>query len=161
MLFAVAFVFVVAYAMASDARDLVIPNWTSLALIGLFFGHALLADRAIPIASHVAVAAAAFAGGYLLYMRGWVAGGDVKLLTAMALWAGPAAFPEMLFVVSLAGLALALAIRTYQRFDFLIEASAIGARTRRFVPRWARHGLCPYGLAIGAGALYSLPALFA
>lgn len=157
-LFATAFVFIVIYAVVCDTTRLVIPNWTSGTLILLFFAHTLLSQKSAAIGMHLLVAVAVFAVCYLLYLARWFAGGDVKLLTAVSLWAGPDIFPQMLFAISILGLLLALAVRGYQRYGFLVEGA--DGRVARIVPRWAKHGLCPYGFAIGLGALAFVPKLF-
>jgi prepilin peptidase CpaA len=157
-LFATAFVFIVIYAVVCDTTRLIIPNWTSGMLILLFFAHALLSEKTPAIGMHLLVAVAVFAACYMLYLARWFAGGDVKLLTAVSLWAGPDLFPQMLFVISILGLLLALAVRGYQRYGFLVDGA--DGRVARIVPRWAKHGLCPYGFAIGLGALAFVPKLF-
>jgi prepilin peptidase CpaA len=56
----------------------------------------------------IAAAALLLAVGFLLFERGMLGGGDVKLLTAAGLWAGFDQLPLMLLVTSLSGGALAL-----------------------------------------------------
>ena len=49
-----------------------------------------------------------FVVGAILFSRGWLGGGDVKLLTAATLWVGPAGTPTLLLLTSVLGGGLAL-----------------------------------------------------
>ncbi len=49
-----------------------------------------------------------FALGLLAFSRGWLGGGDVKLMTAIAAWTGLAGLPLMFLATSISGGALAL-----------------------------------------------------
>ena len=51
-----------------------------------------------------------FVAGALLFSRGLIGGGDVKLLTAATLWAGPGLTPALLIVTALLGGLLTLAL---------------------------------------------------
>ena len=53
-------------------------------------------------------ALAVFLGGAVLFARGWLGGGDVKLLSAATLWAGAPQALGLLVVTGLLGGALAL-----------------------------------------------------
>ncbi len=56
----------------------------------------------------IGCAAAVFLGGAVLFARGYLGGGDVKLLAAATLWAGPAGTPTLLMLTGVLGGALAL-----------------------------------------------------
>jgi prepilin peptidase CpaA len=159
-LFAALFIFLIAYTVVSDMTRLVIPNWASIALVMLFFGFLPFSNRSLPVGDHVLVALAVFAGCFVLYVRRWLAGGDVKLLAAVALWAGPDHILELLFLTSLCGLGLALAVRASQIYLKWFPAGGPAPALMRLIPKWARHGLCPYGMAIGVAALAIVPADF-
>ena len=88
-------------------------------------------------------AGAVFVAGALLFSRGFIGGGDVKLLTAATLWAGPSLTPALLIVTGLLGGVLTIV---------LVAPLAMGVR------RLMRHphgglGPVPYGVAIAAAAL--------
>lgn len=92
-------------AAFTDIRSRQISNWLNGAIaLGapLFWwssGLALWPDIAMQLG--VAVAAfAVFAGLFALKMMG---GGDVKLLTVLALWVSPVIFMQLLVVMALAG----------------------------------------------------------
>ena len=77
-----------------------------------------------------------------LFAAGAMGGGDVKLLSALALWIAPARFAQLLVVMALAGGVLALA--------------SLCARTMHHsANRGATSGV-PYGIAIAVGGLWVL-----
>src|SRR5206468_1562851 len=100
---------------------------------------------------HVAAGSAVFAIAIVLYSLGWFGGGDVKLLGAVALWAGPVQVYELAALTGLIGGALGIilvAVRCLLRY---CPALWCPAPLDRMVV-WARDGVCPYGLAIGSAA---------
>jgi prepilin peptidase CpaA len=159
LFFAAVFVFIVSWAIASDTRRLLIPNWIPLGLIAGFVLFVILGDKELPVLQHVGVAVLVFLVAFAAYAANWMAGGDVKLYAAVALWAGPTYILPLVLITGLAGLALALMVRSAGHYLKLNEGGAASA-VLRLVPRWVRQGLIPYGVAIGAGALATVPAIF-
>jgi prepilin peptidase CpaA len=158
LVFAGGFTFLVVLAVVSDARQLVIPNWISLSLVGAFAAYAMLVEPMPPVLAHIGVALAVFAVGVLLFVVRWFAAGDVKLLAAVALWAGPSASLWLVTLTTLLGALLAIGVLGARWLDNYGEAIGMPSGLRWLLPRWARHGLCPYGVAIGAAALLTVPA---
>jgi prepilin peptidase CpaA len=157
--FANAFVFLIAYATISDYRHLKIPNWISVALCGVFLAYAPHFATWSDILGHIGVASAVLVLAIALYALGWFGGGDVKLLAAVALWAGPHQVFELAVLTGLIGgalgvLLLALRLLLHRRPSLWCPAPL----DRVLV--WARQGVCPYGLAIGAAALICVPKMF-
>ena len=52
--------------------------------------------------SHVGAALSVLAAGVLLFLRGWLGAGDVKLMAAVALWTGFAYLAQFVVFVALA-----------------------------------------------------------
>jgi prepilin peptidase CpaA len=128
-------------AAFTDMRRRQIDNWLNGAIaLGapLFWwssGLALWPDIALQIG--VAVAAfAAFAGLFALKMMG---GGDVKLLTVLALWVSPTVFLQLLVVMALAGGLLTVVMVMWHTMRRQKDKLAI-----------------PYGVAIAFGGLWVL-----
>lgn len=126
-------------AAFTDIRHRRIDNWLNAAIAltaPLFWwasGLALWPDVAMQLG--VAVAAfAILAGMFALNMMG---GGDVKLLTALALWVPPAAFLKLIIIMALAGGVLTIALGAWHV-------------VRRRKDRLA----IPYGVAIAFAALW-------
>lgn len=137
-------------AGAQDLRTMHIANGFSLAIAGLFvvwagaelaIGKMSFGEFGVSLACGLgvfAVAAAAFAVGAL-------GGGDVKLLAAVSLFAGPGQLVNFLAVTAIAGGLLGLAILAGAPIGQPAGAGPLRARLRS--------GL-PYGPAIAAGGLW-------
>lgn len=128
-------------AAVTDLRSRTIANWLNAAVaLGapLFWwasGLALWPD----VALQVGVAAASFALLAGLFALGAMGGGDVKLLTALALWVPPALFLQLLVVMALVGGLLTIVMGGWH------------------VARRRRERLAiPYGLAIACAGLWVL-----
>ena len=95
-------------AAMSDAVTFLIPNRYAAAIGAAFLVYA--AGKPLPLWLHgIAAAALLLAVGVLLFDRGILGGGDVKLMSAIALWTGFDDLPLLLLVTGFAGGALALA----------------------------------------------------
>ncbi len=151
------FVALLAVAVVSDLRGLLIPNWVSLGLLAGFLGYAALAPEGADLRGHAIVAAIAFAALFCLYVFGWFGGGDVKLLSAIMLWAGPQHGAQVIVGVALAGGAIAILLLLTGR---ILKAypKAIVYFPRR-VGQWARLGVFPYSIPIVIGAISLLPVI--
>ncbi len=141
-------------AALHDAAVRTIPDWipVSLALAGL--GLRLWDGNAIA-GLVIAVLLLVFFG--ILWLCGFIGGGDMKLIPAVALVLPPSGVPAFILCVALAGGPLAL---TYLALSFVVPRPGPGPR-RGLAARilkaeaWRMHrrGPLPYALAIGAGAL--------
>jgi len=136
------------FAAASDAFRMRIPNALILFLLaGYAFFVALSPPGWADLAASAAVGMAILAVGMILFARGWMGGGDVKLLAVSGLWFGPAAMPAFLLLTALAGGLVTLGVIAFR---------ATGAH--RHSGGWiaALHdpsGRVPYGIAIAAAAV--------
>ncbi len=132
----------------TDIRSRRIPNILSIALVDIFIlrGLALMLVSDVSLAVlwvwPLVTAGGIFLVGLLMFARGIIGGGDVKLLAALALFAGPAFILPTLFVMSVAGGLIALAM--------LIRLRLIPSKDSTTPNHEASaHALkVPYGLAI-------------
>src|SRR6516165_10579225 len=101
-----------ATAAFEDLRRLIIPNGLILALCVLWPLYVATAPMLTLVAAGTAAlyAVAVFLVGALLFSRGLIGGGDVKLLAAATLWAGPASTPALLVVMRVLGGLLTLVL---------------------------------------------------
>jgi len=76
------------YGAVKDLKDYSVSNVLVSILAGLFFLHALLSGRWVALHENVAFAVLMFAVLLVCYWRGWMGGGDVKLLAVAFLWVG-------------------------------------------------------------------------
>ncbi|WP_245906530.1 A24 family peptidase [Teichococcus aestuarii] len=145
-----------AVAAWRDIATRTIPDTVSIlaALIGLAARLALGPQAAL---LSVLTAAVLFALLLFLFARGALGGGDVKLMSALALGMAPAMVWDFLVVTALAGGVLAL---VYLALSWLLPAHlARPATAGGILPRlchveaWRirRRGPLPYGLAIALG----------
>lgn len=127
------------YAAFTDLRRRQIDNWLNIAIVvaaPCFWwasGLSLWPD----VAFQFGVALVAFAILAGLFALNAMGGGDVKLLTALALWVPPLAFVKLLFVMAVAGGVLTIVLGSYHI-----------ARRRKDRLQ------IPYGLAIAFGGLW-------
>ncbi len=148
------FIGVMVAAAVVDLRRLVIPNGLVLALCVLWLLHIESTPGVTPVAAlqTLAWAALTLTGGCLLFARGLIGGGDVKLFAAATLWAGAGGLPRLLALTALIGGGLAL-----------LFLSPLGPRLTAIRPadpapagsgalRVGRTPI-PYGVAIAAAAL--------
>ena len=143
-----------ATAAFEDCRRLIIPNGLILGLCILWPAHVATAPALTLAAAGFAAlsAVAVFTAGALLFSRGLIGGGDVKLLAAATLWAGPGATLPLLFLTGLLGGVLCLLLLSP------VGALIAAARPTFGDPsgdpaRGPNRVLVPYGVAIAAAAL--------
>ena len=96
-------------AARSDLRSFTIENRYP-AIIVAAYPAALFGLPPSVWSLGLATGALALLIGALLFARQWVGGGDVKLVSAVALWAGPLFIDDFLMVTSVAAVFLAAAI---------------------------------------------------
>jgi prepilin peptidase CpaA len=133
----------VAGAAYADIRHFEIPDGWSIAIAALFVVFAVIAPPVEPWWAHIAAGAGVFFIGALLFSRGWLGGGDVKLLAACALWAGFSGLPWLLLGTAFAGGLLAL----------IAVIGRMLADPGVTYPGLKRHGPLPYAVAILGGAI--------
>ncbi len=105
-----AFVFCICYAIVSDFTRLRIANWIPATLTALFLVYAVIRLDVSTFGAHLMLAGMVFAFGFVSFVLGWVGGGDVKLMTALTLWAGPSLGPDLLILTTLGGGIMAFAL---------------------------------------------------
>jgi len=148
----VAFALLLLLAAWQDLRTMRIADSLSLAIVAVFAvwalsGVALGTLSLSTIGLAVVCAVVLFGAGAAAFAVGAFGGGDVKLLAAASLFAGPALISDFLMVTALAGGALGVAILAGAPIGPDVPAADATVRAR------LRGGL-PYGPAIAAGGLW-------
>ncbi|MBV9439299.1 MAG: prepilin peptidase [Candidatus Eremiobacteraeota bacterium] len=139
---------ITAAAAVSDLRTRRIPNLLPLALvIGALALHAF--DGFPALAADVCVGVVAFVAGTLAFARGWLGGGDVKLIAAAAVAAGAGGALSLVLDVLIAGGVLAVADAVRRGRVRALVASTIVSSMGGVPTEGTR---LPYGVAIAAGA---------
>ena len=132
------------FAAVTDLRRRQIDNWLNVAIaLGapLFWLASGLSLGSVGI--QLAVAFAAFAVLAGLFAIGAMGGGDVKLLTALALWIEPTGFLKLLIIMALLGGVLTIVCGAWH----------IARRNKGKIA-------VPYGIAIASAGLWTLAGLY-
>ncbi|MDX1541336.1 MAG: prepilin peptidase [Geminicoccaceae bacterium] len=155
-------------AALEDLRTRRIPNWLVVG-VGVLWLPWLIAGPASagwPLA--LLLALVAFLAGLLLFTRGILGGGDVKLITVVMLWAGLEHLALFTFVMSLTGGLLAVLSLIWQRYGWMIVPLLVPLQPTFGALRPIRRDgpatpageatepapvSLPYGIAIAAGGL--------
>lgn len=129
------------YAAFTDIKSRTISNVLNagIALAAPAFWWASGVDLWPGVAMHIGVALATFAVTAGLFAIRMMGGGDVKLLTALALWIEPTWFLQLVIIMALAGGVLTIVMGVYH-----------------FMKRQREKLAVPYGVAIAFAGLWVL-----
>lgn len=146
------------YVAAMDVATRLIRNEICLALA--FLGIVSQLTSPMQLAESLIAAAILFLFLFIIYLRGWMGGGDVKLLAALAVGLPSMGIMQLLTITALAGGVLALLHVTMRNLPYpkLAPAGSSFARRVYAVERWRhlRHAPLPYGVAIACGGIWSI-----
>ena len=147
-----------AVAAYGDIRTRRIPNVLALAIAALGLGRLVLAHDPIAVGYTLVAAAAMLGVGFLLFWRGILGGGDAKLIAATALLVGYHDLLEFLFLMSLCGLPLAIAVLVRDKLGRRKQlVASVRTPDRTESAAVLSRSTVPYGVAISAaGALILL-----
>lgn len=140
-------------AAFKDASTMTIPNWISLALIlGFFIIIPFVWPGLSEFGIHILVGLIFFLVGFAMFAFGWLGGGDAKLMAATALWWQWSDAILYVLYTTIFGFILAIILLIGRRF----------IPVRILTAPWAYKMFkdekkMPYGLALAAGALCTLP----
>ncbi len=147
------------YGCISDIKSLKIPNAVSVIVIALFFLNYSLSMPAGDLANHLIVAGAALLLGFGVYAAGFMGAGDIKLISALMLWAGARDAFAFLIVMSFAG-GLFAGLLLIARTSMAVWPSAQHYIPSRRLRTWAQRGIFPYGIAICTAGLLLMHSFF-
>lgn len=153
------------FAAAHDVAVRTVPNRVSLTVAAAGLVLNALDGQLVPALFGGGLV---FAGAWYCWRRGWIGGGDVKLLTACVLLVPPGAVPELLLSTAIAGGILALCYvalarllpepggRSLQRAGPARHDNMVRRIWRVERRRIHRGQSLPYSCAIAAGMLLTL-----
>ena len=144
------FIGLLVYAALRDICTYTISNTLNLTIAVFFPLYALLSPHAIDWSGTFIVTGIVFIVGVILFALRALGGGDVKLLTAAALWAGPGAIFEFLLVTTLTGGVMALVMSSRSRFTLATALETLGSQS---ASKAVLSHVLPYGVAIAAGGI--------
>jgi len=143
-----------AYAAVSDLISMTISNRLSLLLVAGFPVFAWFVG--LPVAEigwHLLAGGLMLLIGFALFSRGWIGGGDAKLMAATAVWLGWSNCFEYAVVASSLGGALTLGIIALRRYPLPGAFARVDWVARLHAPQ---NGV-PYGIALAAAGLIVYP----
>lgn len=137
-----------------DATKFTIPNWLSGAVALAFFPAMLLLMPGWGVFGfHMLAGLVALLLGMAVFAAGWAGGGDAKLFAAAALWFGWPDAAGFLMHTAVSGGALVLVLIALRR-----TLPVLGVPAGRIENTAVAQGApVPYGIALAAGAMWSLP----
>ena len=146
------------YVAMTDVAARVISNKVCLALAAL--GIISLSLRPLQLVESFVTAVILFLLLLMMHTRGWVGGGDVKLLVALAIGLPSMQLTQLLTVMSLSGAGLAFAHLMMRHLPSPALPPVGSSLLRRVyaVEHWRnmRHAPLPYGVAIACGGIWTL-----
>jgi prepilin peptidase CpaA len=153
-------ILLLAYAAMTDIATRLIPNQISLGIAAAGLVGGLVATGPVPLVSSVIVAGFLFFILLLAHGRGWVGGGDVKLLVALAIGLSLVQLVHLLFMISIAGVVLTglhLAMRRLPHPKMPPVGSSLGRRICA-IERWrnVRGASLPFAVAIACGGILTI-----
>lgn len=160
LLFAPIYIFVLCYALVSDFRMLIIPNWCSIALVLAFLPFAAINLSLADFVFHVAASLLVLGLGFIFYVFAWFGGGDAKLLSAVILWVGISKAANFALLMALIGLLMAIGLLTLRRVLKFYPEQFSGSFLLRRPIAWVKEGAFPYGIAISGAGLAYVPEVF-
>lgn len=140
---------VLAFAAVMDVWKLRIPNLFPAAVILLFPAWMYACGWNAQLWQNAVIFIGTFLGGLFLFSRGWLGGGDVKLMAAIALWFDFKGAAALFLWMGLGGAMLAIVFVLLRR---TLPAGLIQSGAPSLKPG----GPIPYGLAIAAGAMLAI-----
>jgi len=147
------------YAAWTDLATRIIPNGTCLVIAAAGIVARAMAGP-VALGWSVGLAVLLFVILALAHARGYLGGGDVKLLSALAIGLPPSAAVDLITGTALAGGALAALHLVLRHLPPPIPCAAAAPALRRVLTaeRWRirRHAPLPYGIAIACGGCWVL-----
>ena len=146
------------YVAMIDIATRLIRN--EICLVLALLGIAGQLSSPMQVAESLIAAAILFLLLLVIYQRGMIGGGDVKLLVALAIGLPLTGVIQLLTITALAGGILALVHLMMRLLPYPKLAPAGSSLVRRVyaVERWRnlRHAPLPYGVAIACGGIWTV-----
>jgi len=102
---------------------------------------------------HVAAAGLVLVFAFVFFWRGWIGGGDAKLVTATALWFGFEHLLDFMIYAALLGGVLTVIMLQFRK----LPLPGVLARQPWIQRLHEKGGGVPYGIALAAGAMLVYP----
>ncbi len=134
-----------------DVTRYIIPNWLVGSLLALYPVAVMTSSQAVDWRMALVGMTVVLVSGYIVFALKWMGGGDIKLLTACALWVGLRNLADFIMIVAMIGGAFSLLVWLARKVLPLLPQKFDN------LPRLLRNGEpVPYGVAIAFGFLVAL-----
>jgi prepilin peptidase CpaA len=144
----------------NDIATRLIPDAISLCLLAVGAVARLFEDRPSDLAFSAGTALLLFVLLLILHSRGLIGGGDVKIMTALAVGLSPLDCYRFIVATAIAGGLLGITYLVLSRrlpaMHSVRRASLLGRVAILEIRRIRRRGPLPYGVAIAAGGTFVL-----
>lgn len=127
-------------SMVKDVGGFIIPNEASLCILASFLLYALFFLPVNEVLVHFLIAALVFTGSFTLFCFKLFGAGDVKLLSALSLWAGPAMVLPLIFLMVVIGGFVSV---------YYMAKHVLCSKNKQAILKMK----IPYGIAIGISGL--------
>ena len=136
-----------------DVTRYTIPNWLVGSLLVLYPVAVYLSPQAVDWKMAVVGMLAVFAVGYVVFSMRWMGGGDVKLITVLALWVGwGEKLAEFMFLFGLMGGVFSIFVLIVRKLQLYLPW-----KQRFQTPRlFQKDAPIPYGVAIACAFLWMM-----
>lgn len=158
------------WAAISDIRFFILSNRLCLSvaiLYPVFIASLYFSGYQITLGSigwSIGISLLIFSFLVFLFARGYIGGGDVKLIPAIALWAGPSRILEFLLITTIFGGLVALLIISFRYLKNYISLHKSSEKINFSMSESAEseheENNIPYGVGISIGGLYVAYRLF-
>lgn len=148
------------YVSITDIAARIIPNTVCLMIAVLAISNQMLVSSPLQFLASLLISLGMFLALLLVHSRGWMGGGDVKLLTVVSMGLPAMAVIGFLTSTVMAGGVLAIfhLILRYLPYPARPPAGSSIARRIYAIERWRnlRRAPLPYGVAIACGGIFTL-----
>ena len=129
-----------------DSTRYIIPNWLTGSMLVLYPVAVWLAPDAINWQHALLGMLGVFAIGYIAFAKGWMGGGDIKLIVVCSLWTGLKGLPDFVMFFAILGGLLSIALYVGRK---IVPYAKLKTVPRIFQDKQP----VPYGIAIAIAFL--------
>jgi prepilin peptidase CpaA len=133
-----------------DVTRYTIPNWLVASLLVLYPVAVMMSPQMVEWKMALVALLVVFAAGYIVFSMRWMGGGDIKLITVLALWVGWKELADFVLLFAMLGGVFSLIVLVGRKMEPYLPW-----KKRLKVPRlFQKDAPIPYGVAIAGAFLW-------
>ena len=145
--------FAMVMVMAVDLTRYTIPNWLVGSVLVAYPVMAYLSPVPVDWQGALMAIGICFAVGYILFLKKWMGGGDIKLIIVISLWMGMEHLLDFLFLMTIIGGVFSVILLVGRK----LLAGVLTTQKVAELPRVLKPGApVPYGVAIASSFIYMM-----